>query len=59
VARHVLAAHVDVPSNWDSSAGLLLILEALAATVTKRLGSKARSRMEAIERLRERRSDPP
>jgi DNA-binding MurR/RpiR family transcriptional regulator len=52
VARHILAAHVEAPSNWDSSAGLLLIVEALIATVTKDLWKTARPRMEAIERLR-------
>jgi DNA-binding MurR/RpiR family transcriptional regulator len=52
VARHVLPAHVVAPSNWDSSAGLLLIVEALVASVTKRLWASARPRMEAIERLR-------
>ncbi|MBN9025244.1 MAG: MurR/RpiR family transcriptional regulator, partial [Rhizobiales bacterium] len=29
VARHVLPAHVPAPSVWDSSAGLLLLAEAL------------------------------
>jgi DNA-binding MurR/RpiR family transcriptional regulator len=52
VARHVLPAAVAVPSNWDSSAGLLVIVEALLAAVTTRLWATARPRMEAIERLR-------
>jgi DNA-binding MurR/RpiR family transcriptional regulator len=52
VARHVLPAPVSVPSNWDSSAGLLLLVEALVASVTKRLWATARPRMEAAERLR-------
>jgi DNA-binding MurR/RpiR family transcriptional regulator len=52
VARHVLPAHVAAPSNWDSSAGLLLIVESLLAAVTKRLWKTARPRMEAIEQLR-------
>jgi DNA-binding MurR/RpiR family transcriptional regulator len=52
VARHVLPAHIVAPSNWDSSAGLLLITEALVATVTKRLWETAKPRMEAVERLR-------
>ncbi len=52
VARHVLPAHVGAPSNWDSSAGLLLLTEALVATVTKRLWETAKPRMEAAERLR-------
>jgi DNA-binding MurR/RpiR family transcriptional regulator len=52
VARHILPAHVEVPSNWDSSLALLLIVEALIAAVTKDLWASARPRMEAIERLR-------
>jgi DNA-binding MurR/RpiR family transcriptional regulator len=52
VARHVLPAHVAAPSNWDSSAGLLLIVEALVASVTKRLWKTAKRRMESVERLR-------
>jgi len=53
VASHVLPAHVAAPSNWDSSAGLLLLTEALIAAVTKRLWASAKPRMEAVERLRE------
>lgn len=56
VARHVLPAHIAAPSNWDSSAGLLLIVEALVAGVTKRLWDTAKPRMEAVERLRGERS---
>jgi DNA-binding MurR/RpiR family transcriptional regulator len=52
VARHVLPAHIVAPSNWDSSAGLLLIAEALIAAVTKSLWKTAKPRMEAVERLR-------
>jgi DNA-binding MurR/RpiR family transcriptional regulator len=52
VAKHVLPAHVAAPSNWDSSAGLLLLTEALVAAATKRLWETARPRMEAVERLR-------
>jgi DNA-binding MurR/RpiR family transcriptional regulator len=56
VARHVLPAHIVAPSNWDSSAGLLLLTEALVAAVTKRLWDSAKPRMEAVERLRNERS---
>jgi DNA-binding MurR/RpiR family transcriptional regulator len=52
VARHVLPAHVAAPSNWDSTAGLLLIVEALVASVTQRLWKTAKRRMEAVEHLR-------
>lgn len=53
VASHVLPAHIVAPSNWDSSAGLMLITEALVAAVTKRLWETAKPRMEAVERLRD------
>jgi DNA-binding MurR/RpiR family transcriptional regulator len=56
VARHILPAHVTVPSNWDSSAGLMLLTEALVAAVTKHLWETAKPRMEAIERLRNQKS---
>jgi DNA-binding MurR/RpiR family transcriptional regulator len=53
IAKHTLPAHVAAPSNWDSSAGLLLVVEALIAAVTKRLWATAKPRMEAIEQLRQ------
>jgi DNA-binding MurR/RpiR family transcriptional regulator len=52
VARHILPAHITAPSNWDSSAGLMLLTEALVAAVTKHLWDTAKPRMEALERLR-------
>jgi DNA-binding MurR/RpiR family transcriptional regulator len=55
IAKHTLPAHVEAPSNWDSCAGLLLIVEALMAAVTKRLWATAKPRMEAIEQLRQER----
>ena len=39
-------------SVWDSSAGLLLIVEALTAAVVAAQGDVARDRLEALERLR-------
>jgi DNA-binding MurR/RpiR family transcriptional regulator len=53
VARHVLPAHVVAPSVWDSSAGLLLLVEAVLAAVAAGLGGRARDRLMAIETLRE------
>lgn len=53
IARHVLPAHITAPSNWDSSAGLLLLAEALVGAVTRRLWETAKPRMEAVERLRD------
>ena len=52
VAKHVLPARVVVPSIWDSSAGLLLLVEALLSAIAAELGSTARNRLTAIERLR-------
>lgn len=53
VARHVLPAHVAAPSIWDSSAGLLLLVEAALSAVADRLGPAARERLTAIETLRD------
>jgi len=52
VAKHVLPARVVVPSIWDSSAGLLLLVEALLSAIAAELGPAARDRLAAIERLR-------
>ena len=52
VAKHVLPAHVAAPSVWDSSAGLLLLVEAALSDATRRLGRGARDRLTAIEDLR-------
>jgi len=53
VARHVLPAHVVAPSVWDSSAGLLLLVEAVLSAVARELGAGARDRLATIEKLRE------
>lgn len=48
-ADHVINAMVEVPSSWDSTLGINLIVEALIAAIqTKRL-EKARDRIEALE----------
>jgi len=52
VAKHVLPARVVVPSIWDSSAGLLLLVEALLSAIAAELGPAARNRLAVIERLR-------
>jgi DNA-binding MurR/RpiR family transcriptional regulator len=57
VARHVLPAHVVAPSVWDSSAGLLLLVEATLSAVAHKLGLGARQRLTAIEALRDETSD--
>ena len=53
VAAHVLPAYVAVPSIWDSTGGLLMIVEAILAALARELGPKARSRLAAVEKLRE------
>jgi DNA-binding MurR/RpiR family transcriptional regulator len=52
MARHVLAAHVAVPSIWDSNASMLVLIEATLAAITRELGPAARERLSAIESLR-------
>jgi len=52
VARHVLPAHVTVPSIWDSGAGLLMLVEAILASAAAELGTVARQRLNAIEDIR-------
>ena len=52
VAKYVLPARVVVPSIWDSSAGLLLLVEALLSAIAAELGPSARNRLTAIERMR-------
>ncbi len=53
MAAHVLPAHVAVPSIWDSSAGLVLIVEAILAALARELGPKARDRLATLEKLRQ------
>jgi DNA-binding MurR/RpiR family transcriptional regulator len=53
VAKHVLPAHVAAPSIWDSSAGLMMLVEAALAAVARELGSAGRDRLAAIETLRD------
>lgn len=52
VAEHVLPAHVVAPSVWDSSAGLLLLVEALLSAIAAELGPAARRRLSAVEAMR-------
>jgi DNA-binding MurR/RpiR family transcriptional regulator len=52
VAKHVLPVRVVVPSIWDSSAGLLLLVEALLSAIAAELGPVARNRLTAIETMR-------
>lgn len=52
VARHVLPAHVQAPSVWDSGAGLILIVEALLSAVATARGAEGRQRLEDLEAIR-------
>lgn len=52
VAKHVLPVRVAVPSIWDSSAGLVLLVEALLSAIAAKLGQIARNRLTAIEKMR-------
>jgi DNA-binding MurR/RpiR family transcriptional regulator len=55
IAKHVISARIAVPSNWDSTAAIFAVVEALVAAVTKELWDVAEARMKALEELRERR----
>jgi DNA-binding MurR/RpiR family transcriptional regulator len=58
VARHVLPARVSVPSVWDSSAALLLLVEAILAGIAAQLGPAARKRLSAVEAMRNESTKP-
>ena len=49
LADHVVHAMVEVPSSWDSTLGINLIVEALIAEVQNRRWDKAKDRIEALE----------
>ncbi len=51
-ANHILSARIPVPSNWDSNAALMALVEALLAQVTERVWPAAKRRIEALEHLR-------
>ena len=48
-ADHVLNAMVEVPSSWDSTIAINLIVEALVAEIQKRRWGAAKDRIEALE----------
>lgn len=52
VSRYVFPAHIEVPSNWDSMAATITLLEALVATLGRRHWSAVRSRIETLEQMR-------
>jgi DNA-binding MurR/RpiR family transcriptional regulator len=52
LALHVLPTRIQVPSAWDSSAALLVVVEALIAAVTTRNWATVKARIGALEQLR-------
>ena len=51
-SRQVLVTSVDTVGPFDSLVGATAVIEALIAAVLRRLGPRAESRMQALERLR-------
>jgi DNA-binding MurR/RpiR family transcriptional regulator len=51
-SRQVLVTSVDTVGPFDSLVGATAVIEALVAAVLRRLGPRAESRMQALERLR-------
>lgn len=51
-ARQVLVTSVDTVGPFDSLVGAIAVVEAVVAAVISRLGPKAQSRMQSLERLR-------
>lgn len=49
LADHVVNALIEVPSNWDSTLAINLVIEALIAEVQTRVSDTARARIEALE----------
>jgi DNA-binding MurR/RpiR family transcriptional regulator len=50
VAAHVLPAHIVAPSVWDSSAGIMMLVEALLAAIAAE--PEARKRLARLEAMR-------
>ena len=51
IADHVVNAMVEVPSSWDSTLAINLIVEALIAEIQTRRWDKARDRIESLEEM--------
>ncbi len=51
LADHVVNAMIEVPSNWDSTLAINLVIEALIAEVQSRVSDTARGRIEALEEM--------
>ena len=50
-ARHVLAAHVEAPSAWDSNVALMVLVEALLSAVQERTWAESEPRLKRLEGL--------
>lgn len=51
VADHVVNATIEVPSSWDSTLAINLVVEALIAEVQARVSDSAQGRIEALEEM--------
>ncbi|SHH57195.1 MurR/RpiR family transcriptional regulator [Marivita hallyeonensis] len=51
VADHVVNAMIEVPSSWDSTLAINLVIEALIAEVQSRVSESAQGRIEALEEM--------
>jgi DNA-binding MurR/RpiR family transcriptional regulator len=58
-AAHVLAAHIEVPSIWDSCSALMTVVEVILAGVTRASWESTTERLHTLEELRFRPPDPP
>ena len=58
-ARHVVAGRTAVPSPWDSSASLFVMVETLIRELTRELGTEGARRIKEMEALREDASGRP
>ena len=54
LARHTLRAHVEVPSAWDSTVSLLVLVETLLAAVQDLTWDETHARMKRLEGLYDR-----
>lgn len=52
VAEHVLAAHIEVPSSWDSVAAITTLVEGLIAALNNREWHHLKDRIHDLEQLR-------
>lgn len=57
VAEHVLAAHIEVPSSWDSVAAITTLMEGLIAALNNREWQHLKGRIHDLEQLRSRYED--